>query len=56
MPPTEDIRCSCRRLLAKRRGDAIELKCRRCGHCTIVPLTALGAEATPIDIDHEPHR
>ena len=38
----EEIRCFCSSLLARRRGDCVELRCRRCKRdlCARVPLSA----------------
>lgn len=37
-----DIRCSCRKLLAKRSGATIELKCPRCRQQVRIDLETLG--------------
>jgi hypothetical protein len=33
-----DLRCACGSLLARRLGDAVELKCRRCKRTVLVPF------------------
>ena len=36
-----DIRCDCGRLVARRVGRTIEIKCRRCDRTTVIALDAL---------------
>ena len=36
-----DIRCDCGRLVARRVGRTIEIKCRRCDRTTVISLDAL---------------
>lgn len=33
-----DLRCACGSLLARRIGDAVELKCRRCKRTVLIPF------------------
>jgi hypothetical protein len=37
-----DLRCICRNLVARRRGDGIELKCRRCRRLLILEFVEGG--------------
>jgi phage FluMu protein Com len=37
-PADRDCRCLCGSLLARRIGDAVELKCRRCKRTLVIPL------------------
>ena len=43
-----DIRCDCGRLVARRVGRTIEIKCRRCDRTTVISLDAL---ADGVDIE-----
>lgn len=36
----DEVRCPCGSLLARRSGDVIELKCRRCRRCVFLRLLA----------------
>jgi hypothetical protein len=40
-----DLRCACGSLLARRVGDAVELKCRRCKRTVLIPFEADDAAA-----------
>lgn len=42
-----DLRCACGSLLARRVGDAVELKCRRCKRTVLIPFEADDAAAQP---------
>ncbi len=34
----DDLRCACGSLLARRVGDSVELKCRRCKRTVLIPF------------------
>ena len=42
-----DCRCLCGSLLARVRGDGVELKCRRCKRTLLVPLLRPANGASP---------
>ncbi|MFZ5875569.1 MAG: hypothetical protein ACOYXU_04075 [Nitrospirota bacterium] len=42
---TPDVRCLCGGLLARWRGEAIELKCRRCKRTLLIPRDRIGGAA-----------
>ena len=42
-----DLRCACGSLLARRVGDAVELKCRRCKRTVLIPFETDDAGAQP---------
>ena len=42
-----DLRCACGSLLARRVGDAVELKCRRCKRTVLIPFEADDAAPLP---------
>lgn len=48
MPPAgkrdNEIRCDCGRLLARRAGASIEIKCRRCDRTIVINIDALPAD------------
>jgi hypothetical protein len=41
-PPSDDIRCACGSLIARRVPNGVELKCRRCKRTFVVPLLEEG--------------
>lgn len=51
MPPSNNVipslcqdsetRCECGQLIAKVRGQGIELKCKRCKRIVVIPFTAI---------------
>ena len=45
----DEIRCDCGRLLARRVGHNIEIKCRRCERTTLVTVDALPDDETFVD-------
>jgi phage FluMu protein Com len=47
--PRSEIRCDCGRLLARRAGRNIEIKCRRCDRTTLITIDALPDDETFVD-------
>lgn len=50
MEKTDDIRCSCGKLLAKRTANGIELACRRCRRRLTLDLGELSVDFREIDL------
>jgi hypothetical protein len=57
--PDEEFRCGCGSLMARRRGEIIELKCRRCRRCHHLRFLPGGevvvSEAPPSTVTEEGH-
>jgi hypothetical protein len=43
--PARDVRCLCGGLLARWKGGALELKCRRCKRTLLIPQTQIAGLA-----------
>lgn len=42
-PPTaSDLRCTCGQLVARWRGETLEIKCKRCRRIVCIPLQNIG--------------
>lgn len=39
--PSSETRCECGQLIAKVRGQGIELKCKRCKRIVIIPFSSI---------------
>lgn len=37
----KETRCECGQLIAKVRGEGLELKCKRCKRIVVIPFTAI---------------
>jgi phage FluMu protein Com len=38
---SDETRCECGQLIAKVRGQGLELKCKRCKRIVVIPFTAI---------------
>ena len=45
---TSETRCECGQLIAKVRGQTLELKCKRCKRIVIIPFSAIQGWTTAI--------
>ncbi|MEW6542605.1 MAG: hypothetical protein AB1411_03240 [Nitrospirota bacterium] len=48
-PDSGETRCECGQLMAKLRGDGIELKCKRCKRIVLIPFSLIEGWATPVN-------
>jgi hypothetical protein len=39
--PTGETRCECGQLIAKMRGEGLELKCKRCKRIVVIPFSSI---------------
>jgi len=39
--PTGETRCECGQLIAKVRGEGLELKCKRCKRIIVIPFSSI---------------
>lgn len=39
--PAHEARCECGQLVAKLRGDGVELKCKRCKRIVVIPFESM---------------
>ena len=40
-PPADETRCECGQLIAKVRGQGLELKCKRCKRIVMIPFSSI---------------
>jgi phage FluMu protein Com len=52
----DPVRCECGALLARRTGDLIELKCRRCRRCIFLRLLPNGQVQIEAESERSPSR
>lgn len=43
---SSEARCECGQLIAKMRGDGIELKCKRCKRIVLIPFASIDGWAS----------
>jgi len=43
-----ETRCECGQLIAKVRGQGLELKCKRCKRIVLIPFTSIEGWAAPV--------